>query len=587
MRFSLATALGQDAAPTSLDFGPEEEPALTKDTAALAQARAASVYGRRVRYVRVEGRWADRVPLPLVAGDILTSEKLSAAMNALRAAITAPSGPGLALRSKGEVGVFYISPEFDTAPAADANGNVRTGDRTVGVILRPDDVHISLVEIGNNVLPIPRSSWPTFYDYAPRWLLALNPTGGVSYDRAFGTAMSLGVATDLLSSDRQHFDLRADGTKSLEESFYRANGGFRYSIIRNDDVLREMSLSADFDGAEEPLGANDHTHYSGRAALGVKLKLAPNVRLSLNAGYRRTDDRLTNPVSTLDAEANEQTSRLLFDAIPSGVYGFFRAAVWEENAWQTTGDSYQRVVGRAGYEKEVSVAPNQTVGVELLAGAGHASGGTPGFARFFGGNAPGQFLYDGSDAASLTSLPSGPIIRSFGENQARLAGGDRLTSGGNTFWHVNLNVTIPIRPWSMSLIPNEMIDLGDEQVSLKRVLKNQINVTGLSMLTAVLRNEGASNPEARARKILREVTPATSFIIDDANVYSLKPLLMFDAAGLSDGNGRSETWLAAGGGLQLTIVTAKFEAGYMHTLSGPRQGHGGNAFVRLVFENLF
>jgi hypothetical protein len=223
----------------------------------------------------------------------------------------------------------------------------------------------------------------------------------------------------------------------------------------------------------------------------------------------------------------------------------------------------------------------------MLAGAGHASSGTPGFARFFGGNAPGQFLYDGADSASLTRLPSGPIIRSFGENEARLMGGDRLTSGGNTFWHVNLNVTIPIKPWSMSLIPNETIDLGDEQVSLKRVLKNQINVTGLSMLTAVLRNEGVSDPEARAKKILQEVTPATRFIIEDANVYALKPLLMFDAAGLSDGNGRSETWLAAGGGLQLTIVTAKFEAGYLHTLSGPRQGHGGNAFVRLVFENLF
>lgn len=581
------SGFAQDAAPTSLEFEPEEKVAPAQDASALAEARAAGVYRLRVRYVKVEGRWAERVRLPLTAGEILTPEKLSAAMNALQTAITAPSGRGLALRSKGEVGVLYIDVKFDSDPEMDANGNAQRSDETVGVIFRPHYIDISLVEIGDNVLPIPRSGWPTFYDYAPGWLLALNPTACVSYDRVFGTAVSLGTAADLSG-----VLLRAEGTKSLEEPFYRASGGVRYSMRRNSGAVREMSLAADFDGTEEPLGANEHRHYAGRAALGVKLKIAPNVRLALTAGYRRSDDRLKNSLSTLDATANEQTGRLLFDAIPPGVYGFFRAALWQENAWQTAGDSYQRVVGRFGYEKEISIAQNQTIGIEVIAGAGHASGGTPGFARFFGGNAPGQFLYDGADAASLTRMPSGPLLRSFGENEARLPGSDRLTSGGSTFWHVNLNVTIPIRPWSMSLIPNEMTDLEDAEgrlVSIKQLLKQQINVTGPSMLRAVLKREGLSDAEAdrQSRNVFREVTPATRFVIDDANLYSLKPLLMFDAAGLSDGNGRSETWLAAGGGLQFTIVTAKLEAGYLQTLSGPKQGHGGNAFVRLVFQNLF
>ena len=61
---------------------------------------------------------------------------------------------------------------------------------------------------------------------------------------------------------------------------------------------------------------------------------------------------------------------------------------------------------------------------------------------------------------------------------------------------------------------------------------------------------------------------------------------MLDAAGLYD-NGSSETWVAAGGGVQLTIVIAKLEAGYMHTVSGPTFGSRGNAFFRLVFQNLF
>ena len=61
---------------------------------------------------------------------------------------------------------------------------------------------------------------------------------------------------------------------------------------------------------------------------------------------------------------------------------------------------------------------------------------------------------------------------------------------------------------------------------------------------------------------------------------------MLDAGGLH-GNGGSETWLAAGGGVQLTIVIAKFETGYMHTVSGPTFGSRGNTFFRLVFQNLF
>jgi hypothetical protein len=61
---------------------------------------------------------------------------------------------------------------------------------------------------------------------------------------------------------------------------------------------------------------------------------------------------------------------------------------------------------------------------------------------------------------------------------------------------------------------------------------------------------------------------------------------MFDAAGLS-GGGRDSTWLAAGGGVQLTIVTARLELGYMHTLRGPVDDDRGNFFARLIFQNLF
>jgi hypothetical protein len=140
----------------------------------------------------------------------------------------------------------------------------------------------------------------------------------------------------------------------------------------------------------------------------------------------------------------------------------------------------------------------------------------------------------------------------------------------------------------MPLIPNEVIDLGGTTITIKQLLRRQIDVTGPSMLAAVLQEQGMNAQEAakEAKRILQEVTPATHFIIDDANLYSIKPLVMFDAAGMS-GHGTDETWLAAGAGLQLTVVTAKLEAGYMRTISGPTYGEKGNAFVRLVFQNLF
>jgi hypothetical protein len=61
---------------------------------------------------------------------------------------------------------------------------------------------------------------------------------------------------------------------------------------------------------------------------------------------------------------------------------------------------------------------------------------------------------------------------------------------------------------------------------------------------------------------------------------------MFDVAELYLSPGR-EAWTAAGFGIQLTVVTAKFEAGYMRTLSGPTFGSRGNFFGRLGFERLF
>jgi hypothetical protein len=190
-------------------------------------------------------------------------------------------------------------------------------------------------------------------------------------------------------------------------------------------------------------------------------------------------------------------------------------------------------------------------------------------------------------------MPRGPLLRSFGEAEAGLVGPGGEAVGGESFWHVNLNLTLPIRCLSRPLIPDEATDLEDREgqpVTLRRMLHTAIDKSGKNFLAAQLRSEGLS-PEAaerQAEEVYDEITPATDFIIDQANLYAIKPLLMFDAGGMSEGGTFSDSeWFAVGGGVQLTIVTAKFEFGYLRTVSGPTFGDRDNLFFRLVFQNLF
>ncbi len=593
---------------TSLEFGPDRsDPRANKPQNKLAHERAkkSAAYGTRVAYVKIEGRWVGNVPLPIKTGDLLTSAKILDAMEALEAIITTNAISGYGLRSKGEIGVLYIDVQFDEQPAT--TNKSAAAPKQIGVIFRPFYVGFSLVQIGDNTLPIPRTPLPTFYENVPKPLLALKPTVTVSHDRAFGTATAGSFDTDLLHlrdparagaspDDTRHLDAHGQGVKSFQNDFYRAAAGMRYSLRRTGSALQEAGLRLDYTGEREPLADGQHTGNTVNASGGFKFNLAANTRLSADLGYRRNDDRVDPSIVAARSRtsANEQFGRLLLDTIPRPIYGFLRGAVWNDNGWQTgAGQSYQRLVGRIGYAREIMVAENQAIGIELIAGAGKAWGDLPPSARYFAGNSPNQFLYDSPSSAAMLATPGGPLLRSFGSSEAafRTAGG-RMT-GGDAFWHVNVNLTIPIPSWSRPLIPNENTDLPDENgnpTTLKQVLNNQIERTGPSMLAAVLKNEGASDADAteQAKAAFQEIAPATHYMVNDANLFSIKPLLMFDAAGLRDsGNHLSETWLAAGAGVQLTVVIAKFELGYMRTLSGPTFGARGNIFARLVFENLF
>jgi hypothetical protein len=329
-------------------------------------------------------------------------------------------------------------------------------------------------------------------------------------------------------------------------------------------------------------------------SVGFRPRVEPFKQITLGAAYRWSRNDLASGAVPEVATENAGEGRVVADGYLAG--GFLRLAGWGDVAAPAGNlESYQRVAGMVAYEKEFAIALNQTIGVEAVASGGHAWGTPPEYARFFGGNSAKSFLYDARDSPTLTSFPRGPLIRSFGEGQAGVNTGSGGIRGGTSFWGVSLNVSIPIPPWSRPLIPNEVVDaLADpdgtqHDVTLKDVLKRQV-AQGERLLKSSLTRQGLSPEEAtaQARGTWKEIQPVADFIADQANLFSVKPLLMLDVAQISNGaEGAGRTRVAVGAGLQMTIVVARLEVGYLRTVQRAAGDERGNAYVRLTFQNLF
>lgn len=534
----------------------------------------------RVTAFEIKGRWSSAIALPLKPGDLWTPEKQSAVLEAIQGAYDSDTAMSYLMSQASMASVLYIDVAEEKDEAA----------RTVRLTFRPWRLQLSLAKIGDNLLPIPRSPSPTHYESVPKPLLALQPVFGLSHDRVLGTVFSAGFQNDLLRlpalrdgrlsapAGPDHLDARFTGAKSTE-NYHAVNTALTYTRRRLGAPLEMLGAGVGYDGVKEPLAGQTHTANSGRADGTITFKLASRTRLTCDLGYSLANDDLAGAAPSQHTTTRVESNRAVLETqLPAPLGGFLRAALWEDNGWSGQGlGSHQRLAGRAGYAREIAISPNQTIGLELVAGGGRLWGDAPASRRFFGGNSSTQFLYDGVTTPGLRNLPAGPLLRSLGQGAAAGATGP---AGGDGYWQVNANLSLPLRSWSLPLIPAE-----DE---VRSMLRNGINVTGRSFLITTLKTQGMSREEARAEadRILGEIRPATEYLIDEANLYALKPLLMFDAGGLTGAAGRS-SWTAVGGGLQLNVVTARLELGYMRTLSGPTNGHAGNLFLRLVFQNLF
>ena len=477
---------------------------------------------------------------------------------------------------------------------------------------------------------------------------------------------------DLKESDTKLL-LGLNVRKSLTRNFYDMSAGLVLARTKALHLFQNLALEAGVDARHLPHGGGDFLRNAATIGFSsdVRLKSGPVKLINFGGKYRWSRNRYfsdgTGPGET--SSENGFEVRALADGVVGK--GFMRAALWfDSSALSRDRGSYRRVAALFGYSKEFTIPRKKefhkirppelggsecwtsypenpkknepTLGVEILAGAGRAWGDVPEYARFYGGAPPGQFLYDEHSAQSLSTFPSGSLLRSLGQNQAGVVvGSDGVVRGGTSFQHANVNISIPIPAWSRPLIPHEWVTTSklrtdDREFNryvpegdlicrdLKATVKTLVSVSGVNLLVNQqardllsddqkmdlrLRSEENRTADEQARLdaaemalskakdkvrsevedlFAREILPVTNFIADHANIIAVKPLFMFDAARLYLSGGRtSRTRYAAGGGLQIDVVVARFEFGYVASINRAPGDAQGNIVGRVIFRRFF
>lgn len=545
-----------------------------------------SPYGRVIDAVRVEAAWARSIPLSLRPGVVLTRENLSIALNELREALSRQLSDDDLIPAYAGFHYIYVDAIFENPS--------RPESRKVTVILRPFVIGLRFNRFHERALPIPRAPWLAFPPPLPDEIRRFAPTLSFSSDKSYGSAIAADLDFNSKLNSRTtspEFSFQGGLQKSLDAEFHDFAGRLAIRAHPEDSGIDRVRGSLGAGSLTEPFGGSTRSRRQFQVEGGLVLKPWSNSRLWADLNYGEVRERLGATAAFAPwSQTHRGTARVMLEAIPARAFGLVRAALWAEYLDNDTSGTSNRFAAAVGYAKDFAVSPNQSIGVEVTGAYGHSNRTAGNGWDFIAGNTSTEFLFAAADSSALLELPRGPRVRSLGQAQGGFLLPSGLRVGGDEFWQMNLTVSLPVPRWSRPLIPNEDIDMGTEEpFTLKQLLETLIQRTGPSMLEGTLRQtEGLSDEQARAKAaaVFEEIRPATTFIIDQANVFAVKPLVMFDAAELRSPLG-SERWTAAGAGIQLIVVTAKFDIGHMRTLSGPTFGSRGNTFARLVFTRLF
>ena len=495
------------------------------------------------------------------------------------------------------------------------------------------------------MLDLARSNKLRFYLNLPKGLRTFSPSFWIDYDRDYGATAVAQAKVDLLdvvasgdkasSAGNTKLHFLFDGHKSLQSRFYDTTSVLSLARSRPLEDLTSLALDLSFSAHEEPQGTGVRFNNAVRVGFSTSLNLSkgPLSKLSWGLNYRRSDNRLENSAGHLveSRTDNVYESRAFVDG--KIAKGFLRGAVWFDGASKSaSAGAYQKLAATVGYAREFplphkpcEIATTEdgkeqcqfaeknapALGVEMLFGAGHSWGQLPEYARFFGGNSAGNFLYDAVNDPAPLDMPNGPLIRSFGRNQAGVQANS--VRGGTSYWHYNLSVAIPVTKLSRPLIPaEEVAAVPDDSgrltcsgcTSLKGALKNQvsgeknifIDAMAVRQLTDQQREDLALDPDdpsdpltpdeqarlaaanqafedqqraiqPQADRLWNRLTPTIEYIADHANLYAIRPLIMLDTAKITAKETPDQRMrVAVGGGIQFNLVVAKFDLGYMRTV---------------------
>jgi hypothetical protein len=107
--------------------------------------------------------------------------------------------------------------------------------KQVDIIFHPYHVQVNLISVGDNVLPIPSVTTPTFSARVPSELLPASSIVSFLNDRNYGSSLSVKTTTNLLNltpntttdsnNGAESLNLNLEGRHSFSQPFYNVNMG--------------------------------------------------------------------------------------------------------------------------------------------------------------------------------------------------------------------------------------------------------------------------------------------------------------------------------------------------------------------------
>ena len=552
-----------------------------------------------VSSVKIAGRWVSKelqikVEQIVGVGQIFDPATISTAQELVRSEII-KGEEEFAIKLLGSTSVLYIT--SDVCPVDDS-----LALKNVQVIIHPYYLRIDLYNIGNNILPIPRTAKPTFYKNVPALILATSPFVGIVNDRRFGTYGYLQTSTDLLhvpgiykpsaTVKKNLLNLDVNFRRSLTSSFYNIAGALQFihpvpvekGVGWNLGIMYAKSLQPlniiNYDRGLTKIFAS--VNGNGKIFFLDKYIISSGAQFSQN-NYSLLAIKYQNPETGYDFNAMGD-GRLGNGLARLGIW--FNASVPKK---EINLKPYQRVAGKLGYAVPLGRGHNN-VDVETTAGFGYTWGAPPAYSGYFAGNATSDFLYTPLHSLTNMVFPEGPVIRSLGEKEGGLFAAPNSISGGTMYWGLNLNFSIPIAKWARPLIPDIVIQDEPRRITMRSAIKAQVNTAKSFIADDLALNGGLSDDAADSAAELivnKDIKPTIDYLADRANIYSIKPIVFFDFGEINKRNADDRIWAATGAGLQINIVNARFEIGYIQTLFPKSDASKGNFLMRFSVQNFY